>query len=172
MRPHPSIGRQILVGAVLLAIVFAIAALGSLATTPNVDGWYADADKVPWNPPGWVFGPAWSVLYLLIAIAGFLLWRAGAVRDDTSRSRAVLIVFGVQLALNAVWTPIFFAAYPLIGEAAWWIALVVILALIASILWLIVAGRRLSRAAAVLLVPYLLWVIFASTLNAGIIALN
>ncbi|MBP2436475.1 TspO/MBR family protein [Microbacterium amylolyticum] len=170
MTRQTSVARQILVAAILLAAVVAIAAGGSLATTPNVEGWYADAVKAPWNPPTWVFGPAWSVLYLAIAIAGFLFWRSNDTPDG--RRRSVLTVYVVQLSLNAAWTPIFFGGYPLMGEIAWWIAVGVIVALVASVIWLIAAGRRVSRLAAWLLVPYLLWLIFATSLNAAIIVLN
>ncbi|WP_221584014.1 TspO/MBR family protein [Microbacterium sp. G2-8] len=162
---------QILVAVVLLLAVAGIAAGGSLATAPNVDGWYADAEKVPWNPPGGVFGPAWTVLYLLIAAAGFLLWRAIVVREKRSWD-GVLTVYIVQLALNAAWTPIFFAGYPLIGETAWWLALAVMVALIVAVIWLMALATRRSKIATLLLAPYLVWILFASTLNMGIIALN
>lgn len=175
-RPVPAsrripVSRQILVAAGLLVVVTAIAVLGSLATAPNVDGWYAEADKVPWNPPGWVFGPAWSVLYLLIALVGFLLWRAGRTRA-TSEGRWIWAAYIVQLVLNALWTPVFFAGYPLIGEVAWWVAMGVMIALIASVVLLIPRAARWSRPSAAMLLPYLLWLLFAATLNAGIIALN
>lgn len=169
----PSTLRQIVVGVVLLLVVVAIAGFGSLASTSHVDGWYADAQKVPWNPPDAVFGPAWSVLYLMIAIAGFLLWRAGRTTDrEPDRGRRTLVLYVVQLALNAMWTPAFFAGYPVLGEAAWWIAMAVISALIVSVVWLIGRAWKLSKPAALLLVPYVLWLIYAATLNAGIIALN
>lgn len=171
--PAPAAGRQIGVAALLLAVVTVIAALGSLATIPNTDGWYASVAKVPWNPPDAVFGPAWSVLYVMIAAAGFLIWRAGyAGTGRRNRARQQLRLYAAQLVLNGLWTPIFFAGFPVVGEAAWWIALVVILALIATVLWLIASATRVSWPAALLLVPYLLWLVFASTLNAGIIVLN
>ncbi|HMR48976.1 MAG TPA: tryptophan-rich sensory protein [Arachnia sp.] len=170
---RPTVRRQIAVLILLLAIVAAIAFFGSLATAPNVDGWYADAAKVAWNPPNWVFAPAWTTLYVMIAVAGFLIWRAGHDREaGRNRARGALVVYGIQLVLNAVWTPIFFAGYPLIGEAAWWVALVVIVWLIGVVIWLVVAASRWSAPAAWLLIPYLGWLIYAASLNAGIIALN
>ncbi|MGO1770107.1 MAG: TspO/MBR family protein [Microbacterium sp.] len=169
---RPTIPRQILMGAVFLAIVAAVALLGSLATIPNTDGgWYDDAETVPWSPPNGVFGPAWTTLYALIAIAGFLIWRAGHTAES-NRARPALILFGVQMVLNLAWTPVFFAGYPIVGEPAWWAALVVILLLMAAVIMLIVSARRWSKVAAWLLVPYLGWLLFASTLNAGVIALN
>ncbi len=84
-----------------LAIVAAVAALGSISTIQNVDGWYADAAKAAWNPPPWSFGPVWSVLYTLMAVAMWLVWRRRKERDI--RRPAALYV--AQLVLNALWTP-------------------------------------------------------------------
>lgn len=172
MDSRPPAARQILVAAVLLVSVTAIAALGSLATIPNTGGWYADVNRVPWNPPNQVFGPAWSILYLLIAGGGWLIWRAGWRAGRPNSAGATLTLYTVQLALNAAWAPVFFAGYPLMGESAWWIALAIIVALDACVLWLIVSAWKRSRVAALLLAPYLAWILFASTLNAGVIALN
>ncbi|GAA2103487.1 TspO/MBR family protein [Brevibacterium salitolerans] len=172
--PHSSrvpASRQAFVAVGLLVVVTAIAVLGSLATVPNVRGWYAEAEKVAWNPPGWVFGPAWSLLYLMIALAGFLLWRAGRTRA-LPPDHGLRTAYVAQLALNVLWTPVFFAGYPLIGATAWWIAMGVLLALIISVAVLIPLAARRSRTSAALLAPYLLWLLFAATLNAGIIALN
>ena len=172
MAAGPSAPRQISVGVGLLVVVFLIAFLGSLATAPNTDGWYAEAAKVPWNPPNAVFAPVWSVLYVLIALAGFLLWRSGYRAGRSNAAARTLWIYVVQLALNGIWTPIFFAGYPLIGRTAWWLALFVILALIACVVWLGVTSVKRSRVAAWIMVPYLLWLAYASTLNAGIIVLN
>lgn len=172
MNTKPLVSRQLVVAFGLLTAVALVATLGSLATIPNVEGWYADANKVPWNPPNAVFGPAWSVLYVLMALAGWLIWRSGWREGKPSAARGVLTLFAVQLILNGLWTPIFFAGYPLIGVPAWWIALVVIVTLIVTVIWLMGASWKFSKWAALLLLPYVLWLIFASTLNAGIIALN
>lgn len=169
----PPLGRQITVLVAMIVAVALVSFLGSLASTSNVDGWYQDAEKVSWNPPGSVFGPAWGVLYAANAAVGFLLWRAGYCGAGTpNTSRPALTVFGVQLGLNLMWTPTFFAGYPIIGEPAWWAGLVVITALIVAVAWLMVLARRRSLTATILLIPYLLWLLFASTLNIGIIALN
>ena len=170
MTRTPSLARQIIVACVLLAAVAGIALGGSLASTRNVEGWYADADKVPWNPPDAVFGPVWSVLYVLIALSGFLLWRVmvrGGRRWDPA-----LTVYVTQLALNAAWTPVFFAGYPLLGEGAWWIALGIMVALVASVIWYMALCVSRSKTAGWLLAPYLAWLLYAASLNAGIIALN
>ncbi|GGH50978.1 TspO/MBR family protein [Microbacterium album] len=170
-RAAPGLRRQIVVAAILLLIVAAIAVVGSLANSGNAEGWYQDVRKVPWNPPGAVFGPVWTVLYIAIAAAGFLVWRAGQ-RQGADRARPWLVVYGVHLALNAAWSPAFFAGYPVLGPAAWWIAAAIIVLLVIAVAWLTAAAWRYSRIATILLAPYLLWLLFASTLNIGIIALN
>ncbi|MGO2660653.1 TspO/MBR family protein [Mycetocola reblochoni] len=171
--PRPPLSRQIVVAVLLLAAVFAVASLGSLAAIGNTDGWYATVEKVPWNPPNSVFGPAWTVLYLLMAVAGYLVWRRG-FRGRGSRNAATgtLVLFAAQLLANGLWTPVFFAGYPVAGVAAWWAAMGIMVVLIVLVVALIVVARRVSVAAAILLLPYLAWLLFASTLNAGIIALN
>lgn len=170
---QPSLKRQVSIGLFILVIVFLVALAGSLATIPNVDGWYRSVQKVAWNPPNELFGPAWSVLYFAMAVAGFLIWRAG-YRDDGEPNMAknVLRVFALQLTLNAIWTPLFFAGYPLIGTVAWYLALVDMAVLIVVVAWLIKLSWRWSKTAALLLFPYLLWITFASTLNLGVIMLN
>lgn len=156
----------------MLAVVV-VAVGGALANIGNTDGWYLDVEKVPWNPPGSVFGPAWSVLYLLIAAAGFALWRRGfAGPGQENHARPLLILFILQLVLNAAWSPMFFAGYPAFGPAAWWVALVIILVLDVLVAWLFIATIRDYPVTAWMLLPYLCWILFATTLNAGIIALN
>lgn len=169
----PSTGRQIAAAIGFLGAVAVVAVLGALANMGQISGWYAEVEKVAWNPPNQVFGPAWTILYLLIAIAGFVLWRQGfAGRWKENGARALLILFVAQLALNALWSPAFFATYPLIGEAGWWIALIIIVILDVLVAWLIIACWHDYRIVSILLVPYLCWILFATTLNAGIIFLN
>ena len=121
--------------------------------------WYADLAKPAFNPPGWVFGPVWTALYVLIAIAGWRIWQ----RD---RARLPMKLWWTQLVLNFGWTPLFFGAHR-IG-----LGLVVILLLLASILAFIAVARRRDRVAAWLFVPYAAWVAFAAVLNGSILALN
>ena len=121
--------------------------------------WYAHLAKPSFNPPGWVFGPAWTVLYILIAIAGWRVWQ----RDRTGWP---MKLWWAQLALNFLWTPVFFSAHQ-IG-----FALAVILVLLAVILSFILTSWRQDRAASWLFVPYAAWVAFASTLNGSIFVLN
>lgn len=168
----PPASRQIVIAVFLLAAVTFIAFSGSLATIPNTEGWYATVEKVPWDPPNSVFAPAWSVLYFLIALAGWLIWRSGYRPGKQNAAKKPLTIFTLQLILNGLWTPAFFAGYPLMGEPAWWVALVIIIALILTVIWLAVVSARFSKVAAWIMLPYLLWLLFATSLNAGIIFLN
>lgn len=144
--------------AVFALVVTAVALIGSLTVT-GTSAEYATLRQPSWAPPSWLFGPVWTVLYATIAVAGWLVWRrVGADR--------ALLVYGVQLLLNAAWTPLFFGA----GAYGW--ALVDIVALWLTIVVNVAAFRPLSRPAALLLVPYLLWVTFATVLNAAIWLLN
>ncbi|MGK9148702.1 tryptophan-rich sensory protein [Plantibacter flavus] len=173
-RLHDPAWRSTLALVLFVLISFAVAAFGSLSTFQNVDGWYADADKAAWNPPNQVFGPVWSILYPLMAVAAWLVWRgrrAGTpeVSDDANRA---LVLYVVQLVLNALWTPFFFGLYPFIGAPALWIALVIILLLDVAVLATMLAFWEVSRLAAVLLIPYWAWVLFATTLNWALAAQN
>jgi len=160
--------RSVLALVAFLAISFAVAALGSIATITQVDGWYADADKAPWNPPSAVFGPVWTVLYALMSVAAWLVWRERR-RTDVRRP---LTLYVIQLVLNAIWTPVFFGLYPVIGVAALWIAVAIIVALDVLVLLTMVALWRVRRVAAVLLIPYWAWVLFATTLNVALAVLQ
>lgn len=172
LRTRPSPKLQILLGVVFLCAVALIAFIGSLATVPNTDGWYATVTKAPWSPPNEVFAPVWSVLYVLIAAAGWLTWRSGYRASKPNAARPVLVIYAIQLVLNSLWTPAFFGAYPLIGPVAWWIALAIIVALIVTVVQFIVGARRWSKTASWIMVPYLLWLVFATSLNIGLIAVN
>lgn len=160
--PHaPGPARRWLVLGGLLALSVAVALVGGLASASGADGWYRAAAKPSWTPPDAVFGPVWTVLYASMAVAAWWVWREHGWR----RARTALTLYGVQLALNAVWTPVFFGA-ELLGPG-----LAVILALEVALVATIVAFHRLTPGAAWLLGPYLAWVLYATTLNAGIAAL-
>ncbi|GAA1934562.1 TspO/MBR family protein [Nocardioides hwasunensis] len=141
-----------------LVAVIAVAGVGGLAAAGS-QATYRALDLPPFAPPSWLFGPVWSVLYLTIGVAGWLLWRAGGWDR-------VMWLWTVQLVLNLAWTPLFFAA------DLYTVALVEIVVLAASVGLLIAWSWRRSRVAAWLLVPYLAWVCFATALNAGIVVLN
>ncbi|UKA55291.1 tryptophan-rich sensory protein [Arthrobacter sp. FW305-BF8] len=137
-----------------------VAWLGSQATISNVTGWYAAADKAPWSPPNWVFGPVWTVLYTAMAVAAWLVWRS-----RSPKRRAALTVYGVQLALNLAWTPVFFGLYPAWGSAALWLALGIIIALALAVAATVLLFGPIRRTAGLLMLPYLSWIVFASSLN-------
>ncbi len=150
--------------AALLAAVPVVAAavLGNLATIPNIPVWHAGLIKPPLNPPNWIFGPVWTALYLLMAVAFYRILRA----PQGPKRRAAILVFLAQMALNASWSFAFFAAHsPLLG-------LFVILPLEALIVATIARFASLDALAARLLWPYAAWVGFATYLNAAIWWLN
>ena len=145
-----------------VGVCLGAAAVGSAFTIPSIPGWYAGLEKPFFSPPNWLFGPVWSVLYLAMAVAGWLVWR----REGLSGVTVPLAVFGFQLLLNVAWSGLFF------GLRLPGVALVEILALWAAILATILLFRRTSTPAALLLVPYLAWVTFATILNFEIWRLN
>lgn len=163
----PSTGKQagILIGLILLCQ--AAGALGALTTDTGQGSWYLGLIKPPFNPPGWVFGPVWVTLYTLMGIAAWRVWRKGARGEAPAAAvRGALIAFGLQLVLNALWTPVFFGAGMLL------VALGVIIAMLAAIGWTIKRFWPIDRAAGWMLVPYALWVSFATVLNASLWWLN
>jgi benzodiazapine receptor len=160
--------RSALVLVAFLAISFGVAALGTVATIQNVDGWYETAQKAPWSPPNALFAPVWTLLYTLMSVAAWLVWR----QRKRVNVRPALTVYVVQLVLNALWTPVFFGLYPSIGAPALWTALAIILALDVLVLVTMLRFWPVQKAAAWMLVPYWAWVLFATTLNAAVAVLN
>lgn len=146
-----------------IATCFAAAGIGSLFTDPEVGGWYARIEKPSWTPPNSVFGPVWSVLYLMMAVAAWLVWKEKGLAGAAA---APLALFGVQLVFNALWS-IFFFGMQRIG-----LALLDIVLLWSAILATILSFWRVSPAAGALMIPYLLWVTYASALNYSIWRLN
>lgn len=137
--------------------------VGSVFTVSAIPNWYAGLVKPALNPPSWVFGPVWTTLYALMGIAVFLVWKAGWEKKEV---RIALGIFGVQLFLNAIWSIVFFG----LQSPSW--ALANIVALWLAIVWTMLVFYKISKPAAYLLVPYLLWVSFASYLNYAIWILN
>lgn len=157
----PGRAKQAIGLVVSFAAAFAVAAIGSVATADSVTGWYRTLEKPAFNPPDAVFAPVWTLLYAMMAIAAWRVWR----RRSPEGGRA-LSLYGVQLILNLGWTLLFFGLHsPLL-------ALVDIAALIVVLVLTIVAFHRIDRPAAVLLLPYLAWTLFASALNFAIWRLN
>lgn len=137
--------------------------IGSIFTVSAIAGWYSELAKPALNPPNWLFGPAWVTLYTLMGIAAFLVWKKGWEQKEVKKG---LAVFGLQLLLNAIWSIIFFGWQ----NPAW--ALVNIILLWLAIVWTIIVFRRISKPAACLLLPYILWVSFAAYLNYSIWMIN
>ncbi len=149
-----------LVGFLLLSL--GVSALGGLATSTSVGGWYRALEKPPFNPPDWVFAPVWTALFVLMAVAAWRIWRRPASR---LRSQA-LLAYCVQLALNLLWSVLFFGLQT-IGTA-----LADIAALLTAIIVTLGLFWQLDRLAGILLLPYLAWVTFATVLNASLWILN
>ena len=142
-----------------LLLCFAAAALGGFFMPGE---WYASLEKPSWNPPGWVFGPVWTALYATMAVAAWLVWRRGGF----AAQRRPLLLFIVQITLNAAWTPLFF------GLRRPGVAFAEIVLLWLAIAATLLVFARVSRPAAWLLVPYLAWVGFAAVLNFTLWRLN
>ena len=145
--------------AVLIVLCFVVAGIGGLVTTPSIPNWYSGLVKPSWTPPSWVFGPVWSVLYLCMAVAAWLVWRKG-------NALVPLTFFAVQLAFNAAWSWLFFGLH---SPGA---ALIDIVLLWIAIAATTIAFWRRSVVAGLLFLPYLAWVSFAATLNFAIWRLN
>ncbi len=145
-----------------LVVCFTAAGIGSALTMPAVDDWYATLAKPSWTPPNWVFAPVWSLLYALMAIAAWLIWRKAGL----SGARLAMVLFALQLGLNVVWSGLFF------GLQSPGAALLDVVSLWLAILATLLAFGRHSRLAAWLLAPYLLWVTYATGLNFAIWWMN
>jgi tryptophan-rich sensory protein len=137
--------------------------IGSAFTFPEITTWYAGLTKPWFNPPNWVFGPVWTLLYALMGIALYIVWTKKAEKKGNDMAYTA---FGAQLALNTIWSIVFFGMHQLFG------ALIVIGLMWITILATIVLFRRIDSNAALLLAPYLLWVSFASALNFAVWQLN
>lgn len=147
---------------VAILICLAVGGIGGMVTTPQIPGWYADLAKPAWTPPDWIFGPVWTLLYLMMAVAAWLVWRQAGF----SGAKLPLTLFAVQLALNSLWSVLFFGLQNP-GAAA-----VEIILLWAAILATLVGFWKRSKWAGGLLVPYLAWVSYAAALNVAIWRLN
>lgn len=145
-----------------IAICLGAGGLGAIATTPEIDGWYKTIEKPSWNPPGYVFGPVWTALYIMMGVAAWLVWK----REGFKKAKVPLVLFTVQLLLNVVWSWIFFNLH----QPGW--AFVEIVVLWIAIVATTVAFFKRQKIAGWLMMPYLAWVSFASVLNFTIWQLN
>lgn len=137
--------------------------IGSVFTTPSIPGWYEGLVKPPFNPPNWIFGPVWTILYAMMGVAAYLVYEKGMRNKEVKRAMAV---FAGQLLLNTLWSIVFFGAHMILAGVG------VIVLLWVGILASILLFRPISKLAAGLLVPYILWVSFATVLNSSLYILN
>jgi benzodiazapine receptor len=147
---------------VFLAACFVVAGIGGWFTSLSLPEWYDGLAKPSFNPPSWVFGPVWTILYILMGVAAWLVWKEAGWNGAT----AALSLFFVQLLLNLLWSALFFG----LRSPEW--ALVEIVILWAAIVATTLLFFRHSTVAGGLMLPYLLWVTFAAVLNAAIARLN
>jgi len=170
-KPYASYKRDIPRLAISIAVPLIAGAFGAIFTSESVSTWYQTIEKPSLNPPNWLFGPVWTMLYVMMGISLFLVWRATstATFHEDRRSRkelAAFIAFGTQLILNVLWSFLFF------GLRMPQLAFAEIMILLISIVMTIVIFSKISKLAAVLMLPYAGWVTFASFLNLQIWLLN
>jgi len=146
---------------IALIIPQAAGLLGSLATAPNITGWYASLVKSSFNPPNWIFGPVWTFLFLLMGIALYLVWT-----NKNKNKQTAYLFFSLQLVFNIIWSVLFFGLHNPLS------AFVEIIFLWILILLNIIYFYKINKTAGWLLLPYILWVSFAAALNFSIWQLN
>jgi len=157
-----SLTRSLVGLGVWIGMCFGAAFIGSIFTTPSVPSWYAGLIKPSWTPPDWVFGPVWSALYLMMAVAAWLVWRRGGLAS----AALPITLFMVQLGLNVTWSILFF------GFRMPGVALGEIVILWFTILVTMIAFWRANPIAGYLLLPYIVWVTFAAGLNFALWRMN
>ena len=141
--------------------------IGSIFTTPSIGTWYATLVRPSFSPPNWIFAPVWTILFALMGIALFLVWKNISSRSDDGREKKVAIqVFVAQLCLNVMWSIIFFGLHSPGG------ALILIASLWMTIVATMLSFYKVSKAASFLLLPYFIWVSFAGILNFAIWYIN
>jgi translocator protein len=160
---RPGWGPALRNAAIAAGSVIATAVAGGLATSPKILGWYATLEKPWFNPPNWLFGPAWSVMFLVIAVA---FWRVLQTPETTPMRSGAIGLFVLQLVLNALWSVLFF------GFESPGLALVEVVPFWLSIFLALLTFTAIDRTAAWLMVPYLAWVTFAGVLNYAVWSLN
>jgi benzodiazapine receptor len=154
-------GIAILVAAILIPMTAAV--IGSAFTTPEIPGWYESLNKPFFQPPNWLFGPVWTILYIMMGISAYLIWKRGLEREEIKNC---FLFFILQITLNVLWSIIFFGLkellFAFVELAFLWIAILVY----------IISAYKIDRRAAYLFIPYLAWVSFAGVLNFSVWLLN
>ncbi len=148
---------------IAFGVTFAAAAAGSLATFSQIPTWYVNLNKTSLTPPNWVFGPVWTTLYILMAIAMYLVWTAKTKKPEAKQGS---ILFVEQLFFNAAWSIVFFGFHQILF--AFVIIIVLWLTILANIIWFF----KVSKSAGYLMLPYIAWVSFASILNFAVYLAN
>lgn len=145
-------------GLIIFTLTFGVSFLSAQASFAGLESWYSTLRKPTWTPPNWLFGPAWTVLYALMATAATLVW--------TSGRRRALILYAIQLALNGAWSVLFFG----LRRPDWALADIVLLDIM--VLVTLIVFYRIRPLAGLLLIPYLAWILYATALNWSIWSLN
>lgn len=149
--------------AITITICLLVGFLSGIFTADSISGWYSTIQKPPFNPPNWIFGPVWTLLYTLMGIAAGLVWKSNISKEIKNKA---LYIFGAQLLVNGLWSIFFFGLQnPLL-------ALIDIILLLGLIGYTIKLFKPINKMASWLLIPYLLWVGFATLLNISIVYLN
>lgn len=156
-------GKEIPLLALFVLACLLVGGISGFLTSGEVNNWYPNLNKPLWNPPNWLFGPVWTILYVLMGIAAFLVYREGFEKREV---KFALGIFSIQLALNFFWSIIFFSYKNLFAS------FVEIIILWVAILATIISFYPISRSAAFIMLPYLLWVTFATLLNYSLWILN
>lgn len=150
-----------LIAAILICLGAGL--IGSVFTSPAIPTWYAALQKPIFNPPNWIFAPVWTTLFILMGISAFLVWERGIKKKKV---KIALVMFSAQLMLNILWSLLFF------GLRSPFYAFIEIIALWLAIILTILRFKEISKPAALLMLPYIIWVSFAAVLNIAIFALN
>lgn len=147
---------------IIIVLCLSVEIITSYSTSHIVSTWYPRLIKPSWTPPGWVFGPVWSILYIMIAISGWLIYTA----EYSHRRSVALMFYGSQLALNFIWSFLFFSLQSAL------LGLIDIVLLSLLIILTMINAWPVRSLASLLLIPYLIWVVYATSINAGVWLLN
>jgi len=148
---------------IAIAVCLGVGFLSGFTTADSISGWYSTLEKPFFNPPGWIFGPVWTILYILMGIAAGLVWKSDTPSNQKNKA---LLIFGIQLLVNGLWSILFFSLESPV------LAFVDIILLMGLIIYTMKIFKPINRTTYWLLIPYLLWVSFATILNLSIVILN
>jgi len=148
------------------ALIATVQIIGNIVTMPNIQPWYNSLNHPFWRPPNWVFGPVWTVLYIMLAFVGWRLWISFDGSAARKLQQPVIRFYFIQLILNFLWSPLFF------GMHYTGLALIDLLLIIVFTIFTMITALPINRTVTLLMVPYLLWLLFASSLNSAIVYLN